>query len=110
METPVNQALSGATLVVPVVGMPATICMLSDRHPATVIAVSKSGKKVTVRKDNWKVISGSEHDGSAKYEYSEDTTGPTYEFTLRKDGRWKEVKGSDRLRLGHRERYYDPSF
>lgn len=110
METPINQALTSATNLVPVVGMPASICSLSDRHPATVIAVNKSGKKLTVRKCEWKVISGSEHDGSAQYEYSEDPEGAEYVFSLRKDGRWVEEKGSNRLSLGHRSRYYDPHF
>jgi hypothetical protein len=102
----------------PTVGMAATVLLWSDRQPATVIKVEpfKSGARkgkarvVTVQYDTWKVTKGSEHDGSAQYEYERDENGRTETFTRSSKGRWTAPGSSVGLRLGGRERYSDPSF
>lgn len=100
---------------IPKVGDGATLLSYSDRNPATIIEVIlfKSGpnvgkpRLVRVQGDQWKVVSGSEADGSATYEFSRDENGPISEF------RWtgKSWKGrSGKVAFGFRERYYDPHF
>lgn len=93
----------------PVVGMPATICHWTDRDPATVTYVSGGGKLLRVRTDSYTVVAGSESDGSAKYEYSENPAGKELTFRRTKAGNWRSPNGTV-LALGNRRRYYDPHF
>lgn len=117
----VNYLISGAGQREPEVGMAATICMWSDRNPATVVEVLrfKSGARkgqvrgVLVTEDNYKVVSGSEHDGSAQYEYTSNTQGVRYTFLINQRGQYVGKGahvGGDKLSLGNREAYRDPSF
>jgi hypothetical protein len=98
----------------PQVGMAATINYWTDRDPATIIRVSESGKTVWVTGDKHKVISGSEHNGSAEYEYESDPDSHPYQFSIRNNGRWiqagSSAKSGTSLALGRRRRYRDPSF
>ena len=117
----VNRITEGPTSKVPVVGMGVTITYWSDRDPATVIEVKnfKSGtrkgqpREITIQHDDWKVVSGSEGDGSAKYEYSRNAEAATAVYVVNAKGRWVRKgqggKGSG-LILGSRNRYYDPHF
>ena len=115
----VNHLISGTQTAEPTVGMPATICMWSDRHPATVVEVLrfKSGARkgqvrgVIVTEDSYKVVSGSEQDGSARYEYTSNPESPNRAtFLVNQRGQYVCKGGGDKLALGSRERYYDPSF
>ena len=112
----VNHMISAPGQPEPQVGDAATVCMWSDRHPATVVEVLrfKTGKRagqvraVVIQEDDWKVIKGGEHDGSAEYEYTPNPDARRDTFLVDSRGRY----GSEgrRLALGRRERYYDPSF
>jgi len=99
--------------LVPVVGMGATECFVSDRYPCTISRIDRKGKRVFVRDDDAKVIKGSVHDGSAEWEITPGR-GPEKAFTLRKNGLWiaegSPMKCGTRLALGKRSRYYDPHF
>lgn len=114
----VNMMIAGGKQKDPEVGMPATVCMWTDRHPATVVAVLrfKTGPKagqvkgVEITGDSSKVVKGSEHDGSAQYEYTSNPDGPRRTFLVNQRGRFIQKGGGDSLALGHRERYYDPHF
>lgn len=113
----------------PQVGMGATMLMWSDRRPATIISVERYDtahydKLIFLTLDRYTVVSGSVQDGSAVYEYETDTTGTEHIFVRsKKDGAWVEAftnvetgrlnarKGEGAgLKIGVRERYYDPSF
>jgi hypothetical protein len=98
----------------PKVGDGATTCVFSDCNPATVTWVSPTGKTVKARGDNWKVVSGGEHDGSAEYEYSPDPNAYESTYTLRKNGRYvqkgESMRHGMRLSVGHRRRYYNPHY
>lgn len=88
-------------------GTPATICIGSDRYPATVVKVSPSGKTITVRDDIATFVG---HDGSfgvQKWTFSPDPKGRETTFRLTKRG-W--TRGCYRLVLGERDRYDDPHF
>jgi hypothetical protein len=117
----VNRLMEGPTKKVPEVGMGVTITHWSDRDPGTIVAVRnfKSGtrkgqpREIDIQHDDWKVISGSEGDGSAKYEYTPNTSGPVITYVVNLKGRWVRKgqggKGSG-LILDSRNRYCDPHF
>ena len=97
----------------PEVGDGATICYRSDTHAATIIAVSKSGKRVTVQRD---VATRTDSNGmseSQSYEYTPNIDGEVETFSLRKNGRWvkkgEAVNGTG-LMFGVRREYFDYSW
>ncbi len=108
----------------PVVGMGATVLGWTDRHAATVIDVAVIRKQtvVTVQHDDARVVSGSAHDGSAKWETKPDPAGNTRKFSRRSpNDKWHEVSinpdtgrlvksGGYGLLIGQRDHYRDPSF
>ncbi len=70
------------------VGDPATICYVNDRYPATVIAVSPSGREITVQMrgvSNNKLVWPEQ-----EYDTFEDPEGSVSIFSLRKSGRYVE--------------------
>lgn len=120
----VNHLHSRATLgqPEPVVGMAATVLGWTDRSAATVRNVFsiRGMRAVQVTLDRAVVVSGSEHDGSAVYEFETTADGSLQTFAfdgkawlpyvLNADtGRWNRVK-SGGLHIGSRDHYRDPSF
>ncbi len=101
-------------ILTPKVGMPATICYITDREPATVSRVNASGKTLWVKRDKYEIVSGNAFDGSAQYKYEEDPANPEECFTYRKGrNRWARKGESSKgtgLALGNRRKYHDPSF
>jgi len=114
---------------VPTVGMGATLLGWTDRYPGTITKVdtiqSANGKRVTVylyvQNDLYAVVKGTSFDGSAEYEYTPNPKGSISVFRSVDGGLWEEVcinaetkrwkkTGGKGLRIGERERYYDPSF
>lgn len=94
----------------------ATICYVTDQHPAVVTKVSPSGKTIEVTRIAWRVVEGSELDGSAEYEYDPtDLQGEPEVYTYRESfGKYVRKGGSakygTRALLGSARRYYDPHF
>lgn len=82
----------------------------SDSYPATVIAVSKSGRKVTIQSDNSEYVKGTDQE----FIYTKNPHGTIYEYSLRKNGQFCMVGTVPSYRggsLGKGRRYYqDPSF
>lgn len=78
----------------------------SDSTPFEVVAISKS--TITLREMNWKVVEGSEQNGSAEYEYFSNTENGCVTARKTKTG-WK-TPGGMKIYVGHARRYYDPSF
>ena len=89
------------------VGMGGTLNYWTDNKPVTIIAVSKSGRVVTVQKD--RVVHSA--DGESQ-EFQLDPEGSILKFSRRKNGRWIEVgqSGGLSLSIGRRHYYYDRSF
>ncbi len=107
-----NHLAANAASVRPTVGMPATIILWTDREPATVVAVSPSGKTLTVRECIARRTDRNGMSEAQEYEYSESPAAPVREFRLCKAG-WREVGSGGKgaaLRLGTREKYHDFSF
>ncbi len=110
----------------PTVGMAATTLSWSDRHAATVTAVAELKSKVwayeiAVTDDVVVVVSGSTHDGSAKFETMPNPKGyPDLYRMDRKTNKWvrgyigeatgRFVKLPGGLILGQRDHHVDPSF
>lgn len=125
----VNHLKASATIgqPAPVVGMGATMLGWTDRRAATIVSVREIGGskvwsfEIEVVEDNFKVVSGSTHDGSAKFEFTPDADGSRslYRFNKKTQawvegfintdtGRFCSLESS--LRIGERDKYVDPSF
>lgn len=91
----------------PYVGMPATICYLSDRTPATVVYVSKSGSKVVVVENEAKRMDGNGMSDSQTWEI-----GPLNgnEHVFFRNGRGGYGGRGKRLTIGVQECFYDYSY
>ena len=127
MNSLINNIYANTTVDAPrpVVGMAATTLSLTDRHAATVVKVTElTGQyvyEISVTDDDIQVVSGSTHDGSAKF-----VTTPNFDAypkIYRQNRKTKQWIGgyinadTDRfcklgggLILGFRDHYVDPSF
>jgi hypothetical protein len=95
------------------IGSGATIGIGSDCYAATVVAVSASGRVVTVQGDHAVPTNLNGPSEYQTYEYAQNPSGRVQKFSLRKNGRWALVgtKGACyRLHIGSRRSYRDPSF
>lgn len=79
----------------------------TDRYPGTVVAVSRSGHRVTVRHD--RVVRWSSPEGRAE-EIAEDPKGELTTFSRRSDGRYYRVGSRQRVWFGRWNGYQDPTF
>ena len=95
---------------VPTVGDGATIAYWSDRQAATIVEVSASGRKVTVRNDKATRVDSNGMSDAQRYEYETDPEGAVSVFSRRKDGQFREVNGTAKLLIGVRNHYHDFSF
>ena len=110
-----NRFIGTGTDYKPQVGDGATILRWSDRDAATIVEVSKSGKAIKVQADHAKrVDDGGPWTESQTYEYSPNPQGYVSTYTLRQNGQWvlkgDALKGGQRIALGQRNKYRDPSF
>ena len=113
-ETDIICAEADVIVKTPVVGKGATICWWSDSHAGTIIWVSDNGKRIIVQRDIATRTDGNGLSESQKYTYERDPQGITYEFSLRKNGRWvrvgDSVKDGLKCSVGLRNEYFDFSF
>ncbi len=93
------------------VGLGATMGVGSDRYPYTVVAFNKTGKTITVVRDNFTADKEGGHDfyGTQKWIF---TPGNSTNTEI---ARWSAKRGcyqidGTRLYVGKREAYQDPSF
>lgn len=96
--------------VEPQIGMAATICHWSDRTPATVIEISRNGKRLVLQED---ISIRTDTNGMSEmqsYLYKIDPHGCLYHATLRKDGRYRIAHSKQVVFLGERRKYHDYSF
>lgn len=94
----------------PHVGQAATICYYTDRAPATVIAVSPNGAKVTVREDKAIRTDSNGMSESQSYTFEPDSNGAVHVFHRNQFGQYKIAGGGVSLSLGKRSAYHDYSF
>lgn len=93
----------------PTIDCPATLCYYTDRHAGTVIAISASGRKITIREDKAVRVDTNDMSESQRYDYERDPDGRTHVCYLRKDGRYYSNQGP-RVILGIRNAYHDYGF
>lgn len=95
---------------IPTLGMGATIHVGSDSYPATVIQVTRNGKRVVVQEDIATRIDNNGMSDSQDYTYEPNPDGEIHVATLRKDGRYREVGGKIPISIGFRRKFYDFCF
>ena len=93
----------------PVIGMAATLIMLSDRHAYTVISVSPSGKTIKAQRDKAIRIDSNGASEAQEYSYQCDANAEIETFRLGKHGNYRNAQGT-KLSLGERYSYHDFSF
>jgi hypothetical protein len=93
----------------PQVGMGATILGWTDRHAATIVEVSPSGKTIVIQRDNAKRIDSNGMSESQQYEFTPNADAERETFRLRKTGEYRSKYGAN-LRIGERSEYFDYSF
>lgn len=94
----------------PEIGMGAIVACGSDCYPYTIIEINKTGTKIKIQEDNSHRLPGFDYYSDQKYDYSPNPNGITHNISLRKDGVWRIVNSNQRISIGHRRRYEDPSF
>lgn len=92
------------------VGVGATIVSWTDRHPATVIEVSKSGHRIVVQHDTATRVDSNGMSDAQSYEFERNPNGRTEVATRRKDGSYRVTGGQTRVLIGVRSKYHDYSF
>lgn len=97
-------------ITVPTVDMPCTVCWLTDRKAATVIAVSPTGIKVTVREDKSTRTDKNGMSDSQTYSYERDPDGVVHVFHRQGNGTYRSANQGKRLALGVRRTYHDYGF
>lgn len=118
----INEIYSGGLGFQPVIGLGVTFLHWSDRTAGTIwnVYADRGDTIVEVSGDFATITQGSEQDGSAQYTYSARPLAPRthYRQTARgwcrcrriKTGFSKRVDKDDRIVIGTRNTYYDPSF
>ncbi|CAB4158705.1 hypothetical protein UFOVP711_20 [uncultured Caudovirales phage] len=100
--------------IIPTVGTAVTLSWWSDSDPGTIIAVSASGKRITVQEDSAKRVDSNGMSDSQTWEYERNPEGATWVFSQRKNGRWypigQEMHSTPVCHIGSRRKYYDFSF
>lgn len=96
----------------PEVGMGATVLMHGDCFACTVVAVSNSGKAVSIQRDHARRTDNNGMSDYQEYEFTPNPHGVVEVYTLRKDGmfyRKGEPMGCCRLSIGIRDHFFDYS-
>jgi len=92
------------------VGDGATLMYWSDREPATIIEINKSGKTIKIQRDKATRVDDNGMSEVQEYEFERDHDGIIYTVSKRKNGLWK-IRGTETVvRVGVRDKYYDYSF
>lgn len=98
-------------MLLPKIGMGATIQHWSDRTPCTIIYVSASGNKIHLQYDLYHRIDNNElYSNYQQYIYKPNPNGQIVKASLRKDNKFRLVKSQTLVHIGSRHRYYDYNF
>ena len=104
-----NTSTTSAASNVPAVGTRASYSVGSDRYPCTVVAVSPSGHRITVREV--KVTEWTAFPDSHGVAFEDNGQGATRVFTRRANGRYRHAGWSHGgISFGEWGAYQDPSF
>lgn len=108
----INHIMSRTGNITPEVGMGCTILGWTDRHPGTIVEVSKNGKRIGVQGD---IAVRTDNNGMSEnqtYEFQRNPDAGVHYYSLRKSGKWVKVgtSGTSDLVIGKRDKYYDYTF
>lgn len=103
-----NQLINNIAPTFPEVNMGCTQLSFTDRNPATIVSVSKTGKSFEFTYDDYRRIDKNGFSEDQKWEYTPRPNAPRHKARLCKDGRYK-CHGMT-IRVGIREKYDDPHF
>jgi len=93
----------------PEVGEGVAVNFVTDRYPATIVSVSKSGQTIEIQRDRAVRTDGNGMSDSQTYEYERDPEGSTTKARFSKRDRVYRTTGGQQVSVG-RSRYYDFSF
>jgi len=100
--------MSEKEIAVPTVDMPCTICWITDQKAATVVAVSPTRAKVTVREDKATRTDKNGMSDSQSYTYERDPKGREHVFHRQANGSYRSP--GKHLVLGERHSFHDFSY
>lgn len=106
----INHLMDTSGPLAPEVGMGATLVYWTDRHPATVIEVSRTGHRIVVQEDTSTRTDSYGMSDAQSYEFTPNPHGTKHVATRRKDGSYRISGDGTRVLLGSRSRYHDYSF
>lgn len=118
----INNLMDAGRQAEPTVGEGVTFLHWSDRSPATIVSVSRFGPKAQkagqvksfeVVPDDYRVVSGSTHDGSAQYEITptpEEKWAGKRKILVKATAKGWTSAGGTAVAVGYRDAYYDPTF
>jgi hypothetical protein len=93
--------------------MGVTFLYWCDRRPGTVVEV-KSHREIVVQGDHYKRVDSNGMSESQDYEFNPNPDGGKTTYTKRKYGLWvakgQSLKGGQRIAVGHRDAFTNPSF
>jgi len=98
-------------VIVPSIGMGATICMTLDKMACTIINVSSAGKTIQIQRDRIDIIDTDDTETKKKYRYFRDPKGEIFKCTKRIDGKYRTLgtNGSE-VKIGRRTEFFDDDF
>jgi hypothetical protein len=94
----------------PEIGGGVTICYWSDCEPATIIAISRTGHKITIQEDSSKRLDKNGISECQEYEYATNPEGTVHTASLRSDGTYRLASSKTRVSLKGRRKFHDFSF
>jgi len=110
----INALYDAQSVPAPMVGMGATILMWTDRHAATVVWVSDSGKALEIQRDHATRADSNGMSDAQSYTYAPNPEASRDRYTLRRNGKWiregSSAKSALSLLLGVRDEHFDYSF
>lgn len=113
-----NRLMERSKQPLPIVGMGATLCFYSDRHPCTIIDVLKPNL-IILQRDRAIRTDNNGMSDSQSYRYECDSVGQIFLAKRSKSG-WKAINpiqmqhlrfsNGTKVMVGHRSAYHDYSF
>ena len=105
-----KRAFQDCDALAPYVGMPATVCVGSDRHAATVGFVSSRATKITVQMDKSIRTDQNGMSSDQRYDYERDPDGERRDFFRNAAGGYGKSGSGLYVTLGERRSYHDYDF
>lgn len=100
------EALIAARRAAPAIGYGATVCGANDRHGATVVGKTPSGRTVFVQRDKATRTDDNGMSQSQEYTHARDTSADRERFDRQSNGSYKSKRTGAVLWIGERHTYH----